>query len=234
MITCSVIVPVHNEEENIEKFLMSFWNELGAYQECVKEIHLIENGSSDNTFQVCQELAKKLPAVIPHHISFQSYGEAIKQGLSAATGDVVCILECDIMDVAFLSKSLALIEEDIADFVVASKRHPESVDCRPLKRRILTLLFNLWLKFYFDFPGTDTHGLKAIRADVAKSIHSIATTGDEVYQTEIVLLAHQMGYRLVEVPIRISETRNSNISIHRRLPKVIHIISDLKRSLARF
>jgi hypothetical protein len=163
-----------------------------------------------------------------------SYGEALKRGIQSSVGDAICIFELDLMDKQFISTSLSLIEQNKADFVVASKRHPESIDRRPVKRRVLTFLFNCWLKMNFSFPGTDTHGLKAIRATVAKSLCELSITGGEVFQTELVLLAHRLGYRVAEVPITLSEQRATMVSVLKRLPKVVHIMDELKTSLGRF
>ena len=150
------------------------------------------------------------------------------------TGHVVSILEVDILNVDFLASSLERIGEGSADLVLASKRHPKSIDRRPLKRRILTYMFNQYLKLNFSFPGTDTHGLKTIRTEVAKRLCCLSMTGGEVFQTEIVLLAYQLGYRVVELPLNIREQRATKISVTRRLPKVINIIRELNTSLNRF
>ncbi len=235
MISCSVVVPVHNEGENLDKLFMEFWNNLGGLRDKIVEIHLMENGSSDNTLLVCEELEKKFPdTVITQEVPFPSYGEAIKQGIMSSTGEAVCILECDAMDISFVSSSLEIIEDDQADFVVASKRHPESHDLRPFKRRMLTCLFNQWLKMFFKFPGSDTHGLKTIRTETAKSICDVSITGGEVFQTELVLLAHRMGFKVIEIPIRLAESRDTKVAIRRRVPKVMNIIAELKKSLSRF
>lgn len=235
MVSCSIVVPVHNEADNLEELFLQFWNKLGDLREKIAEIHLMENGSNDDTLIVCKKLEKSFPnVVVAQKIPFPSYGEAIKLGIMSASGEVVCILECDAMDISFISSSLKIIEENRADFVVASKRHPKSLDLRPFRRRVLTYLFNQWLKVFFNFPGTDTHGLKTIRTVIAKSICSVSITGGEVFQTEIVLLAHRMGYKVAEIPIRLAETRNTKVSLYRRLPKVMNIIKELKQSLARF
>ena len=234
-IGCSVVVPVHNEAENLEEFVMSFWAKLGRLQPTIVEIHLVENGSTDNTYEVCQRIESELPHVVTaHKIDTPSYGAAIKRGMLAASGDVVSILECDVMDVEFLSTSMAIIRQGRADFVVASKRHPLSLDQRPFKRRALTYFFNLWLKMYFSFPGTDTHGLKTIRSSAAKSLCELSITGGEIFQTEITLLAYRMGFTVLEVPVCIEEHRNTKVSVIQRLPKVTKMITELRRSLSRF
>jgi glycosyltransferase involved in cell wall biosynthesis len=235
MSSCSVVIPVHNEADHLRRLFQDFWERAEPLRGKILEIHLVENGSDDATYQVCRELAKAEAAVVrAHHLEKPSYGDAVKQGILNCRGDITVVLECDALDVSFLNRALPLLETGQADFIVGSKRHPESIDGRPLKRRGLTLLFNLALKFFFRFPGTDTHGLKAIRTPVAKDLCGKALTGEEVFQTEIVLLAHRLGYRVREVPVALSEQRKTKVHPLRRLPKVIRIVKEIKHSLRRF
>ena len=53
-------------------------------------------------------------------------------------------------------------------------------------------------------------------------------------QTEIVLLAHHMGFKVIERPLSIEEKRGTQVSIVKRFPKVLNIIRELKKSLNRF
>lgn len=233
--TCSVVVPVHNESEKLEEFVMSFWRALGSMQAAVTEIHLVENGSTDNTYEVCRRIQMRLPSVIrAHQLDVPSYGAALKHGIQAASGAVISVLECDVMDTQFLIASTEVLGQGQADFVIASKRHPQSIDRRPFLRRTLTYLFNLWLKTYFAFPGTDTHGLKTIRSEVAKALCALSITGGEVFQTEITLLAYRLGYHVVELPVHIEEQRDTKVKVVRRVPKVINMIGQLRKSLSRF
>jgi len=235
MSTCSIVVPVHNEADHIQGLFMDFWKGVDAIRGKILEVHLVENGSEDATYRVCKELEAAAAGVVKaHHLGKASYGDAVKRGILNARGDVTVILECDALDVPFMSRSMALIEAGQADFVVGSKRHPESIDQRPLKRRMLTLFFNIALKLFFRFPGTDTHGLKAIRSPVAKELCGKSITGGEVFQTEIILLAHRLGYRVREVPVTIREQRKTKILPMQRLPKIIKIVKEIRLSLRRF
>ena len=235
MSTCSIVVPVHNEADHLEGLFMDFWQGAGAVRSKILEVHLVENGSDDATYGICQGLEAATAGVVkPHHLDRPSHGEAVKLGIMNARGDVTVILECDALDLPFLARALAIIEEGQADFVVGSKRHPDSLDQRPFQRRVLTLFFNLALKLFYRFPGTDTHGLKAIRTPVAKELSQKSLTGEEAFQTEIVLLAHKLGYRVEEAPVTIRERRETKIRPLRRLPKVIKIVKELRLSLRRF
>ena len=118
---------------------------------------------------------------------------------------------------------------------MGSKRHPESSDRRPFKRRALTALYNLvLLRLFIGYPGTDTHGLKSIEAGCARRLCKAALTTDEVFQTEIVLLAWRLGITIDEIPVDISEIRIAPVTVLRRVPKVLDTVRQLKKSLQRF
>jgi glycosyltransferase involved in cell wall biosynthesis len=230
----SIVIPAHNEGLNLEAFVTSFIQSL-PHDIVLTEILLVENGSTDGTLQACYRLQQRFPKQIRIlSIARASYGEAIKQGMLQSRGTHLSILECDCLNVDFISDSIRLFETQKARFIVASKRHPESVDRRPLKRRLLTALYNYFLLHIFGYPGTDTHGLKSIEANCAKQLCEIAITSDEIFQTEIVLLAWRLGVEICERPIQIRERRQAPVAVFNRVPRILATVRELKRSLARF
>ena len=168
-------------------------------------------------------LQQKFPAILRVvTIPIGSYGEAIKTGMLESRGTHITILECDFLDPTFVAKSITIFQANEALVVVGSNRHPLSVDRRPLKRQALTALYNyIFLRLLIGNRGTDTRGLKSIEAACAKRLCHMALTTDEIFQTEIVLLAWRSGVKIKEVPVAISELRNAPVSIVRRLPKVL-------------
>jgi glycosyltransferase involved in cell wall biosynthesis len=237
MMQYSVIIPAHNEASNIENQVTLFLE--GLQQEIRKvliEVLIVENGSTDGTPDACRRLEKRFPGLVRMlQLNQGSYGEAIKLGMLESKGTHLSILECDFLDPAFLIKSIAIFRENEADFIVGSKRHPQSIDARPFKRRVLTLLYNrMFLSLFIGYPGTDTHGLKSIETQSAKRLCQVALTTDEVFQTEIVLLAWRLGIRIAEVPVNISELRSAPVTVLRRVPKVLNTVRELQRSLKRF
>ena len=152
----------------------------------------------------------------------------------AASGTHLSILECDFLDEKFVAASIERFKAGGSRFIVASKRHPGSVDQRPWKRRLLTEGFNRILNALLRYPGSDTHGLKSIETELAQRLCELSQTTDEVFQTEIVLIAWANGVRIDELPIRIEERRATPVSILRRVPMVITVIAQLRRSIRRF
>jgi glycosyltransferase involved in cell wall biosynthesis len=233
----SIVIPAHNEASNLASQVTSFITELPpAVAEVLKEIIIVENGSTDETLEVCRSLAQQFPSLVRVvTIARGSYGEAIKQGMLESGGTHLSILECDFMDSDFVARSIALFRRGNAQLIVGSKRHRESVDRRPLKRRVLTALYNaILLRLFIGYPGTDTHGLKSIEAECARGLCKVALTTDEVFQTEIVLLAWELGITIDEIPVNISEIRTAPVTVLRRVPKVLDTVRQLKKSLKRF
>jgi GT2 family glycosyltransferase len=231
----SIVIPAHNEALDLESFVRSFIESL-PQGIVLTEIVLVENGSTDGTLRACYRLQQSYPELIRVlSIARASYGEAIKQGILQSRGTHLSILECDCLNTDFVSDSIKLFQTQGARFIVASKRHPESFDGRPWRRRAFTFLYNyFFLHIFFSYPGTDTHGLKSMEAACAKQLCELALTSDEVFQTEIVLLAWRLGVNIHERPLRIRETRRSPVAILKRLPQVLNTVRQLQRSLGRF
>jgi dolichyl-phosphate beta-glucosyltransferase len=230
----SIVIPAHNEALNIERFVASFIRNIPE-NIILTEIVLVENGSTDDTLQACYRLRRRFPKQIRVlAIARASYGEAIRHGMLQSRGTHLSILECDCLNADFVVDSIQLFQTQKARFIVASKRHPESIDRRPFKRRLLTAFYNYCLGLVFGYPGTDTHGLKSIETSCAKQLCDLAITSDEVFQTEIVLLAWRLGIEIHERPIHILETRQAPVAILKRVPSVLDTVRELKRSLGRF
>ena len=233
----TVIIPAHNESSNIEKQVSTFIGTLPSeVTDVLKEIIIVENGSTDGTLQACRRLAHRFPGLVRvRTIRRGSYGEAIKLGMFESSGTHLSILECDFLDSAFLVRSIAMFQAKTAELIIGSKRHPDAIDHRPLKRRILTTLYNrVLLQLFIGYPGTDTHGLKSFETNCAKKLCQAALSTDEIFQTEIVLLAWRLGVRIEEIPVNISELRSTRVTVMRRLPKVLSSVWHLNRSLRRF
>jgi hypothetical protein len=203
------VIPAHNEAEHIGPFVEQFLRELpGSVGAVLKEVILVENGSSDATLEECHRLAKSSGGLVRVLSNPRgSYGEAIRRGILESRGSHFSILECDVLDGAFVEASLTLFRESDARFIIGS--------C-------------------LGYPGGDTHGLKSLEAGLAKELCRLAQTSDEIFQTEIVLIAWRLGHQILELPIEIRERRSTPVAVVRRVPAVIHLITALRRSCARF
>ncbi|HCM43072.1 MAG TPA: hypothetical protein DIS66_07165, partial [Candidatus Omnitrophica bacterium] len=83
----SFIVPVYNEELNIERMLTNLYAVLNAHPDWNWEVVIVEDGSRDQTKKVLQENIHKFPQsqLIIHEVN-QGYTQSLKDGLRAARG----------------------------------------------------------------------------------------------------------------------------------------------------
>lgn len=234
--TYTIVIPAHNEGKTIESHVDGFISALPPMvRQVLLEIIIVENGSRDGTQEAAKRLASRHPGLVcVLSLERGSYGEAIKHGMMAACGSHLSILECDFLDVSFVSSSIDSFAAGKSPFILASKRHPLSIDRRPPMRKLLTLLFNSILRLTTGYPGTDTHGLKSLETKLAQRLCRAACTTDEVFQTEIVLLAWRWGLQIEELPISVIERRPAPVSVKKRVPMILRTVGQLRRSLRRF
>lgn len=94
----SVVAPVFNEEETLPEFyrrVRAVMDELGEPWELV----LVDDGSSDDSFRICQELHKQDPRVRVVRFA-RNFGHqiAITAGMDYARGDAVVTIDSDLQD----------------------------------------------------------------------------------------------------------------------------------------
>lgn len=94
----SVILPVYNEEQNIEQAYQTI-KEILSPKEIDFELVFVNDGSKDHSFQIIQKLAKEVRDAKIIGVSFsRNFGKeaAIFSGLEHATGDVCAVMDCDL------------------------------------------------------------------------------------------------------------------------------------------
>lgn len=105
----SVIVPCYNEEKNIPLILERFKKNITSKD---IEVILVNNGSTDNSVQILEELLPKYPfartVLVPIN---QGYGYGILQGLKAASGDFLGWTHADMQtDPSDVIKAYGILE----------------------------------------------------------------------------------------------------------------------------
>lgn len=224
----SIVIPIHNEAAILEAVVRDITTELAALADPY-EIILYENGSSDGTLELVQQLAAAQPEVVVKTSPHASYGAAVKGGILAAQGERIILFNADLWDIPFLLESSRQLET--YDIVVASKRHPGSRDERPWNRRFITWGFNMVLRLLFGFQGTDTHGMKAFKRTAILPIIQQCVTDKEIFDTEVILRAEAAGLKLIEVPVVVEETRPSRYSPLVRIPRTLRDLNTLRKAL---
>ena len=167
----TVVVPLYNEEESLRElhdWIKRVMDENGLTYEVI----FVNDGSTDNSWQVLQDMQKEYPEV--HAIRFRrNYGKspALYCGFERAQGDVVITMDADLQDSPDEIPELRrMIVEDGYDLVSGYKMNRKQGD--PLSKTIPTKLFNATARKVSGIHNLHDFncGLKAYRKDVVKNI----------------------------------------------------------------
>ena len=119
----SVIVPCYNEQEVLHMFYDEISRVAGEMSAYDFEFIFVNDGSRDNTLNICKELAAKDERV--KFISFsRNFGKeaGIYAGFEKSKGDLVCMMDADLQDPpALLPEMVKAIEEEGYDSVATRR-----------------------------------------------------------------------------------------------------------------
>lgn len=165
----SVIIPLYNEEESLPE-LYSWIARVMKANGFSYEIIFVNDGSTDNSWKVIEDLSKKAEEV--KGIKFRrNYGKspALYCGFKEAKGDVVITMDADLQDSPDEIPGLyKMITEDGYDLVSGYKQKRYD----PLSKTIPTKLFNATARKISGIHNLHDFncGLKAYRKEVVKNI----------------------------------------------------------------
>jgi len=192
----SVIVPLFNERESLPE--LTFWiRRVMQEHEWTYEIILVDDGSTDGSWDTVKELSKTDPNI--EGLSFRrNYGKsaALYCGFKKAQGEVVFTMDADLQDSPDeIPEMYRMITEDGYDLVSGWKQHRQD---NKLTKNLPSKLYNATARKITGIKLHDMNcGLKAYRREVVKSI--------EVYgemHRYIPYLAKNAGYtKIGEKPV---------------------------------
>lgn len=208
----SIIVPLYNEEENVEYLIEQTSEALSTYPDW--EIIAVDDGSTDNTPKQLKHKASQTNNI--KVISFtknRGQGNALKAGFNVAEGEIVVTMDADMSyDPADIPNLLNVMQEDeTIDIVVGSpyKRGGKVVGV-PFLRAMLSKGANKLIGL--ALPGnlrTVTGIFKAYRQPILRSLE-LESNGKEIH-FEILSKALAIGANITEVPATL-KSRKSGVS----------------------
>ena len=187
----SFIIPVFNEEQSLQPLYSEILENIENYK---YEIIFIDDGSTDGSFAVMQELAAKDKNV--KVIKFRrNFGKAasLDAGFEVAKGDIIFTMDADLQDdpkeiINFIKK----IEQGY-DLVSGWKKKRKD----PIHKTFPSKLFNAITANFFRLKLHDYNcGFKAYRKEVVKELDIYG----EMHRY-IPALADSKGFKITEIPV---------------------------------
>lgn len=192
----SIFFPFWNEEKNIERVVEAAIPVAAEYAD-KWEILMIDDGSSDKTYELAKQLEKKhknLRAIT--HNPNRGYGSALREGFEKARYDTVVFTDGDgQFDFSELKKFVEAIPD--ADIVIGyrKKRRDKMI------RHILMYMLKLWdfIFFHFHFKDIDC-GFKMFKREALNQIMPLRSEGAMI-TTEILAKATRKKLKITQVEV---------------------------------
>jgi len=209
----SIVVPLYNEEESVEKLHASILEAMEQI-DFLYEIIFVDDGSKDNTWAIIEQLKETTPQL--RAIKFRrNYGQtsAMVAGFDHARGQIIATMDGDLQnDPSDIPLLLAKLEEGY-DIVSGWRKDRKDHFSRVLPSKIANTIIS-WT------TGVRLHdygcSLKVYRSECVKSLKAYG----EMHRF-LPALASMTGARVTEVPVK-HHSRKYGVSKYgfERIPKV--------------
>jgi glycosyltransferase involved in cell wall biosynthesis len=208
----SVVFPAFNEEGNIRRTVETAIKVLPKVA-TRWEIIVVDDGSSDGTALICEELKAQYPEVeVIRHGQNRGYGAALKSGIISAKYDLIFFSDSDGQ---FDFRELQQLIRWSEDYDIVAGYRAKRQD--PLYRRINALGWNVLVRVVLGVKIRDIDcAFKLFRRTVFDHVQ-IRCVGAMV-NTEILAQATQLGMRIHQVkvshfPRRYGKQSGANIHV---------------------
>jgi dolichyl-phosphate beta-glucosyltransferase len=202
----SVVIPAYNEAARLPRAA----REIAAHLQKIGknfEIIVVNDGSTDDTARVAQELSRDFPMLKLISLNpNQGKGGAVKTGMLAASGSLVLFTDADqSTPIDQLDKLLPKIEREGFDIAFGSRaaRGAEVEQSQAWHRMLAGKIFGKISTALLIRGIKDTQcGFKLMTREAAQKIFPRVTSRTAIFDLEMFVLAARENLRCAEVPVR--------------------------------
>ena len=228
-----VVVPALNEERTLRTNIETLYNFLRAQDGLQFRITIADNGSTDRTQVIANELAEHYAAIRVVRMSERGRGRALKQVWMNSDADILSYMDVDLStsldDFMPLIKPLVNGEAGVA---IGSRLSKHSRTTRCFKRDFISKTYNKIIKTYMGTKFSDAQcGFKAIRRDVARTILPKVTDTQWFFDTELLIKAEKTGVKIHEQPVTWIEDTDSRVKIVKTVTEDLRGLARVKKEL---
>jgi glycosyltransferase involved in cell wall biosynthesis len=234
--TFDITIPVLNEEATLKENIHTLYQFISTHFPDEKQwnITIADNGSTDQTSIIGQQLSEDLTSVKFIKIPRKGVGLALKTSWSQSAADIVGYMDLDLAtDLGHFLQVYDAIANQSYDIVYGSRLHPKSeVINRPFKREVASRVFNQLLKSYLNVGFSDGMcGFKFLKRKVYPSLYETGAQNDGwFFSTELLTTAEWLGLKICELPVKwTDDVSSSKVKIIPLAKKYIRAMHELKK-----
>lgn len=212
-----VVVPVYNEENALPRSIPELRAFLrGDAFPYEWRIVIADNASVDETPAVSRKLTEEYPGEVACvRIERKGRGYALKKTWGESTADIMSYMDVDLSTgLEAFPPLIKAIAEDGYGVATGSRLARKAQIERSLKRTVLSRGYNLIIKAMVQTRFTDAQcGFKAISQEVAQRVLPLVQDNNWFFDTELLVIAEKMGYRIKDIPVRWVEDPDTRVKI---------------------
>jgi glycosyltransferase involved in cell wall biosynthesis len=177
---------------------------------------IADNGSNDGTGPLAEQLAAEYPEVRALLLTIKGRGLALKEAWTKTDADIVAYMDVDLStDILHLPQLIAMIADGKCDLAIGSRLARGSKTKRSLKREITSRGYVFLIRATFPrLRITDAQcGFKALNRRAVEEVVPLIENRMWFFDTELLILAHQKGLRIRELPVRWDEDTDTKVHI---------------------
>lgn len=212
-----ILLPVYNEEHVLEKSVTTLRKFL---QDNVNDFNWIitigDNASIDKTLEKARELENRFKDVRVFNLDKKGRGRMVKYAWNKSEADILTYMDIDLSTDLNAFPPMVRAIMDGYDVAIGSRQYKGADVDRGFKREAISRGYIWILKLLLGFPFTDAQcGFKAVSKKLVNDLFSKIEDDEWFFDTELLFLAHENGYKVKELPVRWIEDTDSRVRIMR-------------------
>lgn len=211
-----IVIPVYNEERELMESVQKLALFLDEYMpDFIWKIHIVDNASTDSTLKIAKEIVKQEPNVRVHHLDQKGRGRAVKYVWQRSESDIVAYMDVDLStDLKHFPPLVRSLLHGY-DIAIGSRNAKGSrVYGRNTLRNITSKGYIILIKCLFWIHFSDAQcGFKAVTHDVVVRLLPMIQDNEWFFDTELLILAEKMGYRIFEEPVTWVDNPGSTVRV---------------------
>ncbi len=225
MTELSLVIPVYNEENNIEGLVRTCQEYFGRTG-LRYEIILVDDGSTDGSAdRIRSVLSDRVRKVTLNKNTGK--GAAVRSGILTAEGEYLFFTDSDLAYGLEVIPEMANLLKEGADLVLGSRALASgSYGDYPLIRRVASHIYSGIITAFSGVDYDTQCGVKGFRKDSAVRIFRDLHTDGYAFDLEVILLAEKEGMTISQYPVTIINQGDSRVNV---LTSSLSMLRDMVR-----